>query len=126
MKEINELQAVATRLQVMYNYIADAKVATALNHLNKAIELLQESEKRDFDTGGVARGGYVKNGKFHKYRALIPNADEWIKGKTEFMQTFCGCKTLLVKDGREMKLHAYRKAQGRKKEIEITFILTLV
>ena len=44
MKEINELKAVATRLQALsegiYDYFADMKMTTAINHLNKAIELL--------------------------------------------------------------------------------------
>lgn len=49
MKEINELKSVATRLQALSegidDYFADM---TAINHLNKAIELLQELEKGDF------------------------------------------------------------------------------
>lgn len=52
MKEINELKAVATRLQTLSegidDYFADMKMTTAINHLNKAIELLQELEKGEF------------------------------------------------------------------------------
>lgn len=102
MKEINDLQDVATRLQAL------------------------SEKKENFDMGRIAKGGYIQNGKVHKYRNLITDADKWIKEKTEFLQTSYGCRTLLIKTEQEMKLHAYRKAQGRKKEIEITFILTLV
>ena len=52
MKEINELKAVATRLQALSegidDYFADMKMTTAINHLNKAIELLQELENGEF------------------------------------------------------------------------------
>lgn len=52
MKEINELKAVAARLQALSegidDHFADMKMTTAINHLNKAIELLQELEKGEF------------------------------------------------------------------------------
>ena len=52
MKEINELKAVATRLQELSegidDYFADMKMTTVINHLNKAIELLKELEKGEF------------------------------------------------------------------------------
>ena len=52
MKEINELKAVATRLQALSegieDYFADMKMTTAINHLDKAIKLLQELEKGEF------------------------------------------------------------------------------
>lgn len=74
----------------------------------------------------IAKGGYIQNGKVHKYRNLIMDADKWVQEKAEFLQNSYGCRTLIIKNEQEIKLHAYRKAQGRKKKIEITFILTLV
>lgn len=76
--------------------------------------------------GRIAKGGYIQNGKVHKYRNLIMDADKWVQDKAEFMRVFYGCKTHITIYPQSIELQAYRKAQGRKKAIEITFNLTLV
>lgn len=74
----------------------------------------------------IAKGGYIQNGKVHKYRNLIMDADKWVQEKAEFLRSVYGCNTQINVGSQSIQLQAYRKAQGRKKAIEITFYLTLV
>ena len=74
----------------------------------------------------IAKGGYIQNGKVHKYRNLIMDADKWVQEKAEFLRLVYGCNTRINVGSQSIQLQAYRKAQGRKKAIEITFYLTLV
>lgn len=74
----------------------------------------------------IAKGGYIQNGKVHKYRGLIMDADKWVQDKAEFLRSFYGCETRINVHPQSIQLQAYRKAQGRKKAIEIIFNLTLV
>ena len=74
----------------------------------------------------IAKGGYIQNGKVHKYRNLIMDADKWVQEKAEFLRSFYGCETCINVHSQSIQLQAYRKAQGRKKAIEITFNLTLI
>ena len=68
----------------------------------------------------IAKGGYIQNGKAHYYRNLIMDADKWVKEKAEFLRSFYGCETRINVNYQSIQLQAYRKAQGRKKAIEIT------
>ena len=74
----------------------------------------------------IAKGGYVQNGKAHYYRNLIMDADKWVQEKAEFLRASYGCETRINVYSQSIQLQAYRKEQGRKKAIEITFNLTLV
>ena len=74
----------------------------------------------------MAKGGYIQNGKTHYYRNLIMDADKWVHEKTEFLRTFYGCETKVTYYTHSIQLQAYRKAEGRKKEINITFNLDFV
>ena len=76
--------------------------------------------------GRIAMGGYIQNEKVHKYRNLIMDADKWVQEKAEFLRLVYGCNTRINVGSQSIQLQAYRKAQGRKKAIEITFYLTLV
>ena len=74
----------------------------------------------------IAKGGYIQNGKVHKYRNLIMDADKWMQDKEEFLRTFYGCLTLVSTTTQSIELRAYRKAEGRKKEINIIFFLEII
>ena len=74
----------------------------------------------------IAKGGYIQNGKVHKYRNLIMDADKWAQEKAEFLRSFYGCETRINVQSQGIQLQAYRKAKGRKKEINITFNLDFV
>ena len=74
----------------------------------------------------IAKGGYFQNGKAHKYRNLIMDADKWVQDKAEFLRAFYGCETKIIYYTHRIQLQAYRKAEGRKKEINISFNLDLV
>lgn len=74
----------------------------------------------------IAKGGYIQNGKVHKYRNLIMDADKWVQEKAEFLRSFYGCETRINVYPQSIQLQAYRKTEGRKKEINITFNLDLV
>ena len=74
----------------------------------------------------IAKGGYIQNEKVHKYRNLITDADKWVHDKEEFMRTLYGCKTKVSTTTQSIELKAYRKAEGRKKEINIVFFLEII
>ena len=74
----------------------------------------------------IAKGGYIQNGKVHKYRNLIMDADKWVQEKEEFLNTFYGCVTKVFNTTQNIQLRAYRKAEGRKKEINIVFFLEII
>ena len=74
----------------------------------------------------IAKGGYIRNGKAHYYRNLIMDADKWMQDKEEFMNTFYGCVTKVSTTTQSIQLKAYRKAEGRKKEINIIFFLEII
>ena len=74
----------------------------------------------------MAKGGYIQNGKVHKYRNLIMDADKWAQEKAEFLRSFYGCETRINVHSQNIQLQAHRKANGRKKEINITFNLDFV
>ena len=74
----------------------------------------------------MAKGGYIQNGKVHKYRNLIMDADKWVQEKAEFLRSFYRCETRINVYSQSIQLQAYRKAEGRKKEINITFNLDFV
>lgn len=76
--------------------------------------------------GRIAKGGYIQNGKVHYYRNLIMDADKWMQNREEFLRTFYGCVTKVTYYTNRIQLQAYRKAEGRKKEINITFNLDYV
>lgn len=79
-----------------------------------------------FDMGRIAKGGYIQNGKVHKYRNLIMDADKWVQEKAEFLRSLYGCETRINVGSQNILLIAHREAQGRKKKIDIIFHLTLV
>ena len=74
----------------------------------------------------IAKGGYIQNGKVHKYRNLIMDADKWVQEKAEFLRSFYGCETKATYYTHRIQLQAHRKAEGRKKEINTTFYLDFV
>ena len=74
----------------------------------------------------IAKGGYIQNGKAHYYRDLIMDADKWAKDKAEFLRSLYGCETRINVYFQSIQLQAYRKAEGRKKGINITFNLDFV
>ena len=74
----------------------------------------------------IAKGGYFQNGKAHKYRNLIMDADKWVQDKAEFLRAFYGCETKITYYTHRIQLQAYRKAERRKKEINISFNLDFV
>ena len=74
----------------------------------------------------MAKGGYIQNGKTHYYRNLIMDADKWVQKRAEFLRSFYGCETRINVYSQSIQLQAYRKADGRKKEINITFNLDFV
>lgn len=74
----------------------------------------------------IAKGGYIQNGKVHKYRNLIMDADKWAQEKAEFLESFYGCETRINVYPQGIQLQAHRKAERRKKEINITFNLEFV
>ena len=74
----------------------------------------------------IAKGGYIQNGKAHYYRNLIMDADKWMQEKEEFLTTFYGCVTNISTTYQSIQLKAYRKAEGRKKEINIIFFMEII
>ena len=74
----------------------------------------------------IAKGGYIQNGKAHYYRNLIMDADKWMQDKEEFLRTIYGCLTMVSTTTQSIQLKAYRKAEGRKKEINIIFFLEII
>ena len=74
----------------------------------------------------IAKGGYIKNGKAHHYRSLIMDADKWAHDKAEFLRTLYGCTTKISTTTQGIELKAYRKAEGRKKEIDLIFFLEII
>ena len=74
----------------------------------------------------VAKGGYIKNGKTHHYRALIMDADKWAHDKAGFLRTLYGCTTKIFTTAQGIELKAHRKAEGRKKEINLVFFLEII
>ena len=94
-------------------------------HINRR-ERESKNLKKQSNMARIAKGGYIQNGKVHKYRNLIMNADKWAQEKAEFLRSFYGCETCINVYPQSIQLQAYRKAQGRKKAIEITFYLDFV
>ena len=74
----------------------------------------------------IAKGRYFQNGKAHYYKNLIMDADKWAHDKEEFLRTFYGCGTKVSTTTKSIELKAYRKAEGRKKEINIIFFLEII
>ena len=74
----------------------------------------------------IAKGRYIRNGKAHYYRNLIMDADKWIHDKAEFLQTLYGCTTKVTTTTQSIELKAYRKEEGRKKEIDLAFFLEII
>ena len=74
----------------------------------------------------IAKGGYIQNGKAHYYRNLIMDAGKWVQDKEDFLRTFYGCTTKVTTTTQGIELKAYRKAEGRKKEINLIFFLEII
>lgn len=87
---------------------------------------INELKKENFDMGRIAKGGYIQNGKAHYFRNLIMDADKWLQDKEAFLRTFYGCVTMVSNSYQSIQLKAYRKAEGRKKEIFIIFFLDII